>query len=316
MDALKKYAFLIINGVIFLATLVLYFLSVSGRRGELEKIENKLEKDRKSLITLSSRKPTQRWYDIVDKNMDKVRGGLQSIENGPRMADQVIHRFFDLSNPAELTDSAPGRNTYPVFKEMMVKKWDSMAGAFCGEEGPFGLEAKVLSAIEPPWLRSDSPPTHEQQVIDAMKSYWITTDLLEVLSESKVEQLSALTLSPLRRNAVYQLAGKDFWGYRDIVVEGGIQMEDVEGLFRAFSETGKLYRVTGFSFENVISTPPEIQSDASFLKFSESRPQVFKLNLLHFDYLSEGESFEEIGMTSGPGSSSSRRTGKSGRRRR
>jgi hypothetical protein len=93
-------------------------------------------------------------------------------------------------------------------------------------------------------------------------------------------------------------------------------MEDVEGLFRAFSETGKLYRVTGFSFENVISTPPEIQSDASFLKFSESRPQVFKLNLLHFDYLSEGESFEEIGMTSGPGSSSSRRTGKSGRRRR
>ena len=296
MAGLKKYGFLIVNGVILLVTLILYFASVSGRRSELEKVEKKLERDRKALVTLASRKPTQRWYDIVESNIEQVKGGLQSIENGPKLADKSIHRFFDLNNPAKVTEEAPARNAYSVFKEMMVKKWDNLIGAFSGEEGPYGLPSKVLTSLEPKWLRSQVPPTHESQVVTAMKSYWLTTEILEILAEKKVEQLQVLGISDLLRTSSYKFSEKEFWGYRKIEIEGRIDLQGVEELFQVFSGPDKLYRVTGFSFENVSAPPLGVYTNATFLRFRDAKPQRFKLSLMHFDYLSEGESFEGAAM--------------------
>lgn len=312
MAAIKKYGFLILNGIILLATLILYFFMVSGRREDLEKLEGRLEKDRKKLVSLSLRKPTDRWYDVVKKNIEQVNGGLQSIENGPKLADQAIHKFFDLENPSEIIDKAPDRNDYSVFKEMMVKKWDSLIQAFCAPNGPFGLQSKVLNDLEPEWLRSDIPPTHEHQVIDAMKSYWITMDILELLSENKVRLLNELGVSSLSRTSDYQISEKDFWGYRTVQIKGRIDVDNVEKLFESFSDPERLYRVTGFSFANVIVPPVGVNSDAPFLRFSEDEPQVFTLTLMHFDYLREGESFDKVATVKEDDNASNRRN----RRRR
>jgi len=299
VDRLKKSAFAIVNGVVLLTTLVLFFWKVFGRKEELVDLEKKLDSDRTALIALASRKPTQEWHDLVKKNIDRVKGGLQSIEDGPKLADEKIHWFFDLTNPAGTTKKVPSINDYSVFKEIMVKKWDGLIGAFCAEAGPFSLPATVLKNLEPDWLRSDAPPTHEGQVVEAMKNYWIVTGLLETLSELKIARLSMLKVSSLVRTPLYQVSEKDFWGYRQIEIEGQIDASLVEELFKVFSQPENLYRVTGFSFTNVISTPPGVFSDASFLGFASVRPQqVFKLNLMHFDYLSEGESFDP---TTGPG---------------
>lgn len=300
MAALKQYGFAIFNGVVLLATLIVYFLFISGRGEQVASAEKKLDKDLRSFSSLMKGKPTQAWYALVEENKKKLEDAAMDLEAPLLKADSHISRFFDLEQRSELTDEIPQPNYYQEFKELMAEKWNALSSAFSGKGGPFGYASESLKKLEPSWLRNESSPSGEQDVVDSMKKYWIVVELLELLSEQKILVLDELGVGDVVVDPLYQLGAEPFWGYRPILIKGRLQVGKEEGLFRAFHYSKHRFRVLGFTFDNVQTAPQGVTSNAPFVSFQDPEILDFELRLNHYDYRNEGESLvaakeEEVG---------------------
>ena len=312
MDKLKKTWFLIVNVAVALTTLVIYFLYVSGASDREAEVVEKLDRSRRVVTSLARQKPTPAWFEQLDKNVEQVTKEKETLFNRLGERDDLLDVFYSLEDRSQTTTSIPPAGRYPEFKELMQVKWSQLNTQYCSEGSKFFCAPAVLTGLEPSWLRSVQTPASELQVREAMKRYWITKEILEVLSEHGILSLSAFDLGKNVAFDQYKRGDQLFWGVRDVKLVARIDAKKFSELMSAFHSSEFKFRVLSFDLKNVIDSPSGVTSDVNFVSFRDPESQEMTLRLSHFDLVQEGE----VLSFGGEGASPSAGIEAGGRRRR
>ena len=310
MGHIKKNWFLILNGLILLATLVVFVLGVMGSSSaEATAIKN-IESGCKNLEALAKKKPTKEWYALLDSKVAALESDKKAILSPLLISDNLIHRFFDLNN-REIIVSTPIVGRYPEFKEMMQEKWLALSKRFCLENAPFSCKPEILTALEPTWLRTAVTPGKASEVSDAMKRYWITLEVFDIFDKVGLISLEKMAMGPLSEDPNYAYGGKPFWGVRTLEITLHLESHKIHKLLKMFHDSALLFRVVGINVKNEFSAPSGVTSNADYVVFDGIERQALSLVVQHYDYVQEGEELVlEAGIAQGINANNAR----SGRR--
>lgn len=315
MDAVKKYGLVVLNAVIFVATLTIYFLYVAGASDAEAELEKKLERSSQNLSSLARQKPTPAWYEALESDKGLLVEEKAKLLAPILSADAPLDQFFSLDDREAKVQDAPTAGRYPEFKELMQAKWTALLEKHQGEEAELLCDGDVFKSVEPSWLRSIQTPSTGLQVSEAMKKYWITEEVVNILEQNGVKLLKNINISINKEHESYKKGEQLFWGFRDLELEVVGDSKQLSALIRAFHESALRFRFVGFDLENVIETPNGVKSNAQFVSFTDPELQTMRLKLMHFDYIKDGEALSFTDATGG-GASSSGQTPRRGRRRR
>ena len=350
MSFIKEKWFFILNVLIFAGSLGLYFTGVAGQAEKKEKEINLIDRATKSLRSLAYKKPTPAWNVVLEKTQSSITEHKNHIYSKLGAADNLIHRYYDISNPDMVTEKAPQLGSYLVYKSNFVKKWNALileyaqipkdtkvsrrapsknkrkggafpSGEFFPEEFMFedpasavisglpgGVQANVvyqeekieikhfkcapstISALEPKWLRNNNVPGKEHEMLEAMKNYWITVELLRIFEVVGIDALLKVEISPPMQTQAYNIGQDLFWTYRQISAFVQIQIGKTEKLWEEVHASPYLFRAVGFDLSNIIDLPQGVKSDAPHVSFDKNpQRQNLSVKLWHFDYIQEGE---------------------------
>lgn len=177
----------------------------------------------------------------------------------------------------------------------------------------FRCMPSVISALEPSWLRNDDVPKTEQDLLDAMKNYWIAVEVLRIFEVVDIDTLLSIQISPPMQTEAYKLGENMFWGYRDIKATVELEAGKAARLWEEFHNSPYLFRLVGFDQKNIIDFPEGVVTDAPHVAFDKlPERQRLSLNAWHFDYIQEGEVLAAETVSSSSGRTDSR--GRRGRR--
>lgn len=288
MDKLKKNWFWVLVGLIALAAAVVYVMFVSGAVEKEAESEKKIDRSMKLMSSLSRKKPTPEWYEVLDGNLKRLDSEKELVMKDLMDSDSAIDAFFDLDQRDTTTMLVPPSSRYPEFKEMMQIKWSDLIARY-GDEASMTCQVGVLAALEPSWLRNVQNPSSELQVSEAMKRYWIVEELLGVLKESGAVNVSSFKLGRNIERDQYKYNGQLFWGERSLEVSLSLEADLLSGLMRKIHESSFLFRVVGLTLKNVIDAPLGVTSNADFVSFRDPEMQEVTISVHHFDYVKEGE---------------------------
>jgi hypothetical protein len=289
MDKLKENWFLMVNVSIFLATLIIFFMYVVGATGREGDMVDKLDRSRRVVTSLAREKPTPAWFELLDDNVAAVSDEKKILSNLLKDRDELLDVFYSLEDRSQATKSIPSTRRYPEFKELMQAKWSALIARYCSQGSPYSCASSVLTVLEPSWLRSVHTPASELQVRESMKRYWISTEILKILSAHGTQGLSTFELGKNVSHEQYKKGDQLFWGVRDIKLVARIKAEKFSELLRAFHESDFKFRVLSFDLKNVIDSVPGVTSDVTFVSFRDPETHDIVLNLSHYDLVQEGE---------------------------
>ena len=126
MSFIKEKWFLIVNILIFAGSVALYFVNVAGVSESRAKEEKAIERDTRTLKGLANKKPTPAWDAGLEKTQASLSGQESYIYDEIASADNLIQKFFELTDSSKTTDKAPGLGSYLVYKSNFVKKWNEL----------------------------------------------------------------------------------------------------------------------------------------------------------------------------------------------
>lgn len=124
MKVLNQYWFAITNGVVFLAFLIFYFVSVSGFEGERKDLDSSLQSKASTLKSMKDRRPTSQWDQNFVINETELNKQAGVVLDYLKAADDEFENFFDLEVWDVRSSTPPTPAEGPRFKSVLVKKWD------------------------------------------------------------------------------------------------------------------------------------------------------------------------------------------------
>lgn len=251
----------------------------------------------------------KKWNELLDKYTQVPLSGKSGSKNSQFMPRGGAGfppggEFFpeEFADPSFFDGGVPG-GAQEAIKSEAVPEEEKL------KIKHFRCMPAVISALEPAWLRNDDVPKTEQDLLDAMKNYWIAVEVLRVFEVVDIDTLLSIQISPPMQTEAYKLGEDMFWGYRNITATLELDTGKTAKLWREFHKSPYLFRLVGFDQKNIIDYPQGVVTDAPHVSF-DSLPerQRLTIHMWHFDYIQEGEvlAAETATNSSSSGRSSSR----------
>jgi hypothetical protein len=257
----------------------------------------------------------KKWDELLEKYTQAPESGKAGASNSsfiPRGGAGFPPggEFFpeEFADPSFFDGGAPGGAPTAIKSEAVSEEEKKKIKHF-------RCMPAVIGALEPAWLRNDDVPKTEQDLLDAMKNYWISVEILRVFEVVDIDVLLSVQISPPMQTDAYKLGENMFWGYRDVTAILELESGRADRLWEEFHKSPYLFRLVGFDQKNIIDFPEGVVTDAPHVSFDTlPERQRLTINLWHFDYIQEGEvlAAESVTSSSGRGRSDSR--GRRGRR--